>query len=51
MLAEAGAYVVIADVNESAGKAFAEGLGQRARFAHVDVTEENSVRNGLEAAR
>jgi NAD(P)-dependent dehydrogenase (short-subunit alcohol dehydrogenase family) len=51
MLAEAGAYVVIADVNESAGKAFADGLGHRARFAHVDVTEENSVRNGLEAAR
>jgi len=40
---EEGARVVIADIQEDKGKALAEELGQVARFARVDVTEEDQV--------
>jgi NAD(P)-dependent dehydrogenase (short-subunit alcohol dehydrogenase family) len=50
MLAEAGAGVVIADVNESAGRRVAAELGGRTSFALVDVTDEGSIQNGLAAA-
>jgi NAD(P)-dependent dehydrogenase (short-subunit alcohol dehydrogenase family) len=50
MLVESGAVVVIADVNDAAGARLASELGSRARFARVDVTDETSVRNGLDAA-
>jgi len=40
---EEGARVVIADIQEDKGKALAEELGQVARFARVDVTEEDQI--------
>jgi NAD(P)-dependent dehydrogenase (short-subunit alcohol dehydrogenase family) len=45
-----GARVVIADVNESAGAKLQSELGANARFMRVDVTDESSVRRGLETA-
>jgi NAD(P)-dependent dehydrogenase (short-subunit alcohol dehydrogenase family) len=49
-LVASGARVVIADVNESAGERLASDLGQSARFARVDVTDELSIGRGLVAA-
>ena len=40
---EEGARVVIADIQEDKGKALAEELGAVARFARVDVTEEDEI--------
>jgi len=51
MFVQAGARVLIADVNEASGTRLAKELGGRARFAPVDVTDEHSVLNGLQAAR
>jgi NAD(P)-dependent dehydrogenase (short-subunit alcohol dehydrogenase family) len=48
MLVQSGARVVIADVNDAAGAGLVTELGGSARFAHVDVTDEASVRRGLE---
>ena len=48
MFVESGARVVIADVNQASGERLASALGSAARFAHVDVTDESSVRRGLE---
>ncbi|MPZ73833.1 MAG: SDR family NAD(P)-dependent oxidoreductase [Nitriliruptorales bacterium] len=42
-LAAAGASVVICDLPGSDGKAVAEGLGERVRFAPTDVTSEGDV--------
>lgn len=50
MLAGEGARVVIADVNESGGAKLQSELGTNARFIRVDVTDESSVRRGLETA-
>ena len=50
MLAGAGARVVIADVNEPGGAKLQSELGASARFIRVDVTDESSVRRGLDAA-
>jgi NAD(P)-dependent dehydrogenase (short-subunit alcohol dehydrogenase family) len=50
MLAGEGARVVIADVNESGGAKLQSELGANARFARVDVSDESSVRRGLETA-
>jgi NAD(P)-dependent dehydrogenase (short-subunit alcohol dehydrogenase family) len=50
MLAEAGAHVLIADVNRAAGEAVAAELGERARFAATDVTDEASVQAAVGAA-
>ena len=50
MFVESGARVVIADLNASSGNRLASELGSGARFAHVDVTDEASVRRGLEIA-
>jgi NAD(P)-dependent dehydrogenase (short-subunit alcohol dehydrogenase family) len=47
-LAEQGAALVIADVNEERGKAVAEELG--ARFVAVDVREEDQVAAAVDAA-
>lgn len=38
----AGASVMIADILEEQGLALAEELGERARFAHLDVTDEQA---------
>ncbi len=48
-LAERGAKVTIFDLNEDAGAAHAEAIG--GRFAMVDVTDEESVTNALDAAQ
>ena len=48
MLAQAGANVVIADVNRAAGEALAAELG--VRFAPTDVTDEASVQNAVTLA-
>lgn len=38
-----GAKVIVADIQEERGKALVEELGDAARFARVDVTEEDQV--------
>ena len=48
MLAEAGAKVAIFDLNEEVGKQHAEAIG--ATFIKVDVTDDDSVAAGIEAA-
>lgn len=48
-LAEAGLKVAIFDVNEEAGSAHAEAIG--GSFHHVDITDEQSVLDGFDAAR
>jgi NAD(P)-dependent dehydrogenase (short-subunit alcohol dehydrogenase family) len=50
MLAQAGASVVIADLNQAAGSRVATELGKKVRFAAVDVTDEAGVQKGLSAA-
>ena len=50
MLVQSGARVLLADVNEPAGARLANELGNSARFARVDVTDESSVARGLEEA-
>ena len=50
MIVEAGGRVVIADVNDSAGAAAAERLGDRARFVRTDVTREDDVQRALATA-
>jgi NAD(P)-dependent dehydrogenase (short-subunit alcohol dehydrogenase family) len=48
MLAANGAKVVIADVNEAAGKALAGSLGVAARFVKADVTDEASTQAAVD---
>ncbi|MSO55798.1 MAG: 3-hydroxyacyl-CoA dehydrogenase [Acidobacteria bacterium] len=50
LLAQAGASVLIADLNQDAGTGLAAELGPKVRFALVDVTDEAAVQKGLEAA-
>ena len=50
-LAQDGANVLIADVNEEAGEELAADIGDGARFAHADVTDEKSTQGALDAAR
>ncbi|MDP9411785.1 MAG: SDR family NAD(P)-dependent oxidoreductase, partial [Actinomycetota bacterium] len=50
VLAEAGANVLLADVNEEAGEREASKIGDRARFVRTDVTDEASVRHALGSA-
>lgn len=45
-----GARVVIADLNEDRGRALAQELGERARFAKTDVTDSDAVQQSVEAA-
>ncbi|PLS87684.1 MAG: 3-hydroxyacyl-CoA dehydrogenase [Actinobacteria bacterium] len=51
LLVRRGAGVVVADVNEEAGKAMAADLGKKARFVRTDVTDEDSVQGAVDAAR
>ncbi len=46
--AEAGANVILADVNEDGGKALERALGDRSRYFTVDVTDESSIDSALE---
>lgn len=50
MLVDAGASVVLADVNESGGQQQASELGERARFIRTDVTDADSARAAFAAA-
>src|SRR3954467_6844918 len=45
-----GATVTIADVNDDRGKALVDDLGERASFAHADVTSEDEVRAAVDQA-
>jgi NAD(P)-dependent dehydrogenase (short-subunit alcohol dehydrogenase family) len=49
-LADAGARVVIADLNAQTGEALAAELGEKARFVATDVTSEDSMRAAVAAA-
>lgn len=50
MLAQAGAKVTIADLNQQAGEALAAELGATARFVVADIADETSGRAAVEAA-
>jgi NAD(P)-dependent dehydrogenase (short-subunit alcohol dehydrogenase family) len=50
LLAESGANVVIADVNQQAGEKAAAESGPRVRFVKTDVTDEASVKNAVDTA-
>lgn len=45
-----GAKVVLADINEDVGRAFAEELGEAAQFIRTDVTDEASVQAAVDLA-
>ena len=47
MIVAAGGRVIIADVNETAGKSAAARLGASARFVKADVTSELDVQNAV----
>lgn len=49
-LVGAGANVVVADVNDSAGTVLANELGKKARYAHVDVTNAEQVQAAIDIA-
>ncbi len=49
LLAEGGGRVVIADVNDEAGESVAYSIGEKARFEHTDVTDEESVQAAIDA--
>ena len=48
-LAEAGATVVIADINEDNGRAAARDIGGKASFVRLDVTDAEAVANAARA--
>jgi NAD(P)-dependent dehydrogenase (short-subunit alcohol dehydrogenase family) len=50
LLAESGANVLLADVNDEGGESVAAEIDDGARFVHTDVTEEGSVQNALHTA-
>ena len=50
MVVAAGGQVVIADVNENAGRSSAAQLGARARFVRTDVTSEGDIRDAIALA-
>ncbi len=49
-LYEAGAHVVIADLNAEKGEALADELGERASFVETNVTDETTVQAAVDAA-
>jgi len=48
MLVRNGSRVMIADLNEQAGKALAQELGEAAGFVRMDVTNEKDVQNAVD---
>ena len=50
MLANAGAKVVVADLNQTAGDALAAELGNAVHFARTDVADEASVQAAVDLA-
>lgn len=51
MLAQGGANVLIVDLDEDTGEELAADIGEQARFARADVTDEESTQKALDAAR
>jgi NAD(P)-dependent dehydrogenase (short-subunit alcohol dehydrogenase family) len=49
-LHERGAHVVIADLDAARGEALAVELGERARFAHADVTDAEQLQAAVDLA-
>ena len=49
LLADSGANVLVADVDEEVGEDTVSEIGDRARFVYADVTDEESVQNALDA--
>jgi NAD(P)-dependent dehydrogenase (short-subunit alcohol dehydrogenase family) len=49
-LAQEGANVLITDVDEDAGEELAACIGEQARFARADVTDEESTQKALDTA-
>ncbi|MGI9049563.1 MAG: 3-hydroxyacyl-CoA dehydrogenase [Rubrobacteraceae bacterium] len=49
-LADSGARVLVADVNEEAGRQVAGDIGERARFVRTNVTDEGSVQEAIAVA-
>jgi 3(or 17)beta-hydroxysteroid dehydrogenase len=49
LLAAEGARVVVADMNEADGKAVADGIGERAVFMRLDVTDEDNWKSVIAA--
>jgi len=49
-VADSGANVVIADLNQSAGEALAAALGKKATFVLTDVTSEASAQAAIDSA-
>jgi NAD(P)-dependent dehydrogenase (short-subunit alcohol dehydrogenase family) len=49
LLAENGANVVLADVNEEAGEQVASEIASGAKFVRTDVTDEESVQDALDS--
>jgi len=47
---EEGARVVIADIDDEAGRRVAEALGESARFVHMDVSRDADMAAGIRAA-
>src|SRR5580704_8726048 len=50
LFVEEGALVVVADVDDDRGKSVADGLGERARFVHTDVSQERDVEAAVAVA-
>lgn len=50
MLADAGAKVILADLNDTPGNALAMRLGSNTRYVHTDVTSEASGQAAIDAA-
>jgi NAD(P)-dependent dehydrogenase (short-subunit alcohol dehydrogenase family) len=49
LFAENGANVILLDINEEAGKARADRIGERALFVRTDVSSEEDVTRAIEA--
>ncbi len=50
LLAAQGAAVIVADVLDAAGKALADEIGPRAKYLHLDVSDEDDWRGAAAAA-
>ena len=50
LLAEQGGKVIIADLNDAAGKALAAQLGAHVHYMHTDVTDEISAQAAIDTA-
>jgi NAD(P)-dependent dehydrogenase (short-subunit alcohol dehydrogenase family) len=50
LLSDSGAKVLVADVDSEVGESTASRIGEAARFAYTDVTDEESVQSAVDAA-